>query len=93
MMGTRQRTRDATQRPQVQKMEVYLGEPGRVEPHAPDVPGACGEAWGAGSAAQVLVEELDRPLPRELGCGLVVSRRRVVVEPVHACPDTDASDS
>src|SRR5688500_16314529 len=32
--------------------------------------------------ADVLVEERDRPLPRQLGRGLIVARRRVVVEPV-----------
>ena len=34
------------------------------------------------SAAQVLVEEIDRALPRELRGGFVVARRRVVVEAV-----------
>src|SRR5712691_3184955 len=33
-------------------------------------------------APQVLVEELERPLPGELGGGLVISRCRVVVEAV-----------
>src|SRR5437773_401405 len=32
--------------------------------------------------AQILVEEVERPLPRELGGGFVVARRRVVVEAV-----------
>src|SRR6266567_6798912 len=36
----------------------------------------------ATSAPQVLVEELDRPLPRKLGGLLVVARRRIVVEAV-----------
>ena len=33
-------------------------------------------------SAEILVEELERPLPRELGRRLVVARRRVVVEAV-----------
>src|SRR4051812_8106300 len=37
--------------------------------------------WGM-SGAQVLVEEIERALPRKLRGGLVVARRRVVVEAV-----------
>ena len=37
---------------------------------------------GSRSLSEIFIEEVDRPLPRQLGRGLVVARRRVVVEPV-----------
>src|SRR5438034_2172929 len=40
------------------------------------------DATGLSYLGQVFLEEVHRPLPREFGGGLVVPRRRVVVEPV-----------
>src|SRR5207249_10560086 len=37
---------------------------------------------GSAAGSQVLVEEIDRALPRQLGRRLVIARRRVVVEAV-----------